>query len=421
MDNTNFQTHPTVPIAMAFDQGFLLPAAVAITSILENGDPNTAYRFFFFVNKEDLQLGYNLFQTIAQRYSNFSFEYRSVDLTPYLASRLPYGCPSPVSFARLLMADLLPELDRCLYLDGDIIVLDDVAKLFRLAGAKANSNHYFFAAPDLPQQNTEGEKTAEEVKRLMGRKNLKGYVNTGVMVMNLAKMRRDKLTERFLEHADKGYFFGDQDILNVVCEPQIGMLPARWNMLSCVAGGKWATHRGCTVRDKIDVKKGDASILHFAGSPKPWTSIGSKWDRLWADYAQLLPRTSETESLHEVVAHLISLGYGKDRTADLASAQSSVLYGFTWQSRTLLDYMLEHGMRAPICFCDNDPNKQGSVYRDVPCISLDQARELMNENAVVVVCAQQAWFNAYRTIIGWGTNPNRILRYQQQPGTIIQC
>ena len=41
------------------------------------------------------------------------------------------------------------------------------------------------------------------------------YIQAGLVVMNLKKMRDDKLVSRFIEHASNRYTYQDQDILNI--------------------------------------------------------------------------------------------------------------------------------------------------------------------------------------------------------------
>lgn len=408
-----------VPIVMAFDQAFLVPAAVAVTSILQNGSPSTSYRFAFLVEACNPHLGADLFARIAQRFGNFSFEHRVVDISDYLDSRLSYGCPSPLSFARLLIADLMPELDMCLYLDGDILVLSDVAELFALA-QKDMGDCYFMAAPDLPLHNTDH---AQDIglAQLLGRSTIDGYVNAGVMALNLGKIRRDELVRRFAKHADRNYPFGDQDILNAVCHPAIGLLPVTWNLAPFTVRSEHFTRNGCSEQDRRDVLGGAVDIVHFIGPGKPWVCIDDRWGLLWNQYAEQLPRTSETDALLTAMPELVARAIPANRMDDLRNARSYMLYGFFWASRELLDRCLDSGMRAPVCFCDASPKKRGSVYRGVECLSVDEALARMDADTMVVVCPQKPWLEVFHMLVDSGVEPERIVRYRQHDGRVVAC
>ena len=113
---------------------------------------------------------------------------------------------------RLLLPDLLPEYDKILYLDCDIIVRQDVGKLYRETELGENWLGVVFEAPI--------EQQAERFRALGCNPNR--YFNSGFLLMNLAKMREEKVTEKLLEACRVPYLeFPDQDALNQVCQGHV--------------------------------------------------------------------------------------------------------------------------------------------------------------------------------------------------------
>lgn len=55
----------------------------------------------------------------------------------------------------------------------------------------------------------------------MGISDFDTYLNSGVLLMNLKKIREDKLERRFAELAEEDWESQDQDILNIACHGEL--------------------------------------------------------------------------------------------------------------------------------------------------------------------------------------------------------
>ena len=165
---------------------------------------------------------------------------------------------------RLLLADLLPEIDRVIYLDVDILPKADLAGLWhwplgdaRLAAKSSTDRHWgtghhvvYRAARALPAER------ASQLRRAMhaaGPLDFPAF-NAGVLLLNLARMRREGFSAfalPLIEH----YGMNDQDALNVYARFERATLPVSWNAMPS--------------RDVTD----GAQLLHFAGPVKPWSEL----------------------------------------------------------------------------------------------------------------------------------------------------
>jgi lipopolysaccharide biosynthesis glycosyltransferase len=150
-------------------------------------------------------------------------------------------------------------------MDADTLVLDDVTKLWRCGlrgralGAVQDPILLTFASGDLPLDKTGISRRAR-------------YFNSGVLLMDLARWRKEDLAVKVLETAHQlsnvGWF-PDQDALNMVFAGKWQKLHPRWN---CALESA-ERHAGCPdIPDgfKYAAAVDRPGILHYFGGPKPW-------------------------------------------------------------------------------------------------------------------------------------------------------
>lgn len=161
---------------------------------------------------------------------------------------------SAMTFARLVIPDLFPEtVSTVLYLDADILVLGNLAPLWKIELAEAVVGAVADAGLDgahLPSDA--GSSRPLRVRR---------YFNAGVLLINLSRWRRERITERALsylvQHSNTP--FADQDALNVACDKLWKDLGQDWNFQGHLT----------TDLAKIDPVR-TPRIVHFVTAAKPW-------------------------------------------------------------------------------------------------------------------------------------------------------
>ncbi len=130
---------------------------------------------------------------------------------------------SPITYARLILPSLLPDLEKVLYLDTDVIIDDDVSHLYYQS---MNSETLVSAVldPGIPADYLPS----------IGMDPTAFYFNAGILMMNLKAMRELDFENKctlFL-HGHKGVLsFQDQDILNAVCAGHVSWISPRYNLL----------------------------------------------------------------------------------------------------------------------------------------------------------------------------------------------
>jgi lipopolysaccharide biosynthesis glycosyltransferase len=185
---------------------------------------------------------------------NDNFSVSFVDVSPYLESmknKLPIrDYYSMTTYYRLFIAQMYPEYDKVIYLDSDVVVLDDISKLY----AYDLKGYYVGAANDQLVQQL--EVFGRYVEQVLG-VDRNRYFNAGVLLMNCQALRDTDFIDRFAELVNTYTFIvaQDQDYLNVICKEKVLFLPVSWNI---------------EASSDISTPENEISLIHFNMTAKPW-------------------------------------------------------------------------------------------------------------------------------------------------------
>lgn len=166
-----------------------------------------------------------------------------------------------MTFARLLLPSMLPNLDKIIYLDCDLVVHNDLKELWDI-----DVNDVAVAmAPDRWYND----------KKTLGRLNILNgeYLNAGVIVMNLDYWRKHDIQNKTLMFiAEKGeqLTFLDQDALNVVLQNERKQLPVKFN-LTPFQFYKKLLYLPAEIQVEVIKARTDVVIFHYMGHIKPWS------------------------------------------------------------------------------------------------------------------------------------------------------
>lgn len=169
---------------------------------------------------------------------------------------------------KFFIAEMLTDIDRALYLDGDLLIRKDISQLLETD----LTDQYAAATDDMGDQYDEkGQSMLAARIGLSGQR----YFNSGVLLLNLREMRRDRLYEQLLQfRLERENYFMDQDALNAVMGRKRVSLPYCYNFKTALFDvmeaetvstryfdGKYADVQSC-IEDQV--------ILHMCGEMKPW-------------------------------------------------------------------------------------------------------------------------------------------------------
>ncbi len=135
-------------------------------------------------------------------------------------------------FYRLYLPELLPETGRLIYLDADILVHGDICDLWEtdLQGMIVAGRW----DPPLFGYKPVEEDERSKLLRFWETTDWNEYINSGVLLMDLQRIRREHhLMEETLDFWDTyGFAYPDQDAINCIFHGKIALLPGRFNTFS---------------------------------------------------------------------------------------------------------------------------------------------------------------------------------------------
>ncbi len=278
-------------------------SGVSILSLLENNKDFDDLHIFF-IDLGISELNRNKLLNIVQNYErsisfikinnlNLYYEQKGLNLMEYV----PH-------YMDLFLQDLLPQdIDKVLYLDSDSIVIGSFKDLWQLN----IENYYLGAALEIKLNHD----TAGHAKKLLGLSENDPYINSGVLLINLKKMRENNISANFIEYINshENITYYDQDTINVVLRNNIKIIDLRYNFfpeffkLGYDNVIKWTQNKYYYSKEEFNDALNNIVYLHFqlGLTGKPWykknhVPCSNKFD----EYVKLSPWKNEVYTDEDV-------------------------------------------------------------------------------------------------------------------------
>ncbi|MCD7738888.1 MAG: glycosyltransferase family 8 protein [Lachnospiraceae bacterium] len=174
-------------------------------------------------------------------------------------------------YFRLFIADMFPQYDKGIYLDSDIVVPGDISKLYEVELGDR------LLAVCTDQAVTAVPELSHYAQEAIGVKNT-DYFNSGIMVMNLEKLREEKFADQFMRLLNTWHLdciAPDQDYLNAICQGRVVMLDGEWDVMP-PAG-----------ENETLVK--EPKLIHYNLFSKPWCYDDIAYEEYFWKYAEQSP------------------------------------------------------------------------------------------------------------------------------------
>ncbi len=257
----------TIPVFFAVDDNYIPFLAAALESLIDH----SSKRYFYDINILIETLNEDNIKIISSmQRGNIKINFVNVaDKVSELCSRLHLrDYYTRATYYRFFIPELFPMYDKGVYLDCDIIISEDIAKMYN---SPLTSN---LVAAVTDEIITDIEVFAAYSEICLGIPRHK-YFNAGILVMNLSEMRRIHIEELFASLLSRKTYrvAQDQDYLNVLCYGKVKYLGNTWN--------------------KTPMPSSDPScipnIAHFKINFKPWRYDGIVYGELFWRYAEKTP------------------------------------------------------------------------------------------------------------------------------------
>jgi len=274
-----------ISVAYSLNNKYIYPTLVSMISILENSSRYTFYTFYLLVEKNIFKRqNKEKFIHLEEKYDRCKviiFELTNENLFKARVDRYPI-----TAYYRLLLAKLIPNVNKIIYLDGDTLVLKDLTEMINLD----MNNNIILGFVD------HSYKKAEK----FGIKTYK-YITSGVLLINLKKMRKENISQKFFYFIDNNknkLNQEDQTVINIVLHGRIGLLPPKFGIWNFLKRKRVLEHNhyknkklGIQAYSDNEILRGwkYPSILHFV-SRKPWKKYHFKNRKFfidkWWEYAK---------------------------------------------------------------------------------------------------------------------------------------
>lgn len=261
------------------DDNYCLPTVVSINSLIENlKQTNIRYNIFvctFGLSDSNVSMLESLttphVQVVVKIFDpeKYSSKLDSISQKTHVTT---------TALIKFELANLFPAINTICYLDSDIIIKSDIEELLA-----TNVNNFYLAACQ------EFMSYLNDVQYHFRKKTV-FYFNSGVMLLNLDKIREDKMTELLWDYKiNKAKTkLMDQETLNKVFEKKVKPLSIKWNFNPVFCDEVYLNainnNYNSKYRNLKDLEN-DASIIHYVGKfDKPWIYKTARFKKYWDLY-----------------------------------------------------------------------------------------------------------------------------------------
>ena len=280
----------SVNVVFATNDDYACYMAVALKSLLDNRDVEKLYDIIILeagvtdANKEMIASMCDS-EKVSIRFVNSNDLYETID-TSKLFCHLHF---SKEMYLRLFIPQMMPAYDKVIYLDCDTLITGDISKLMDVdletnyvaAVRDYNTIVNYRAFPNV--------KTYFSVNLKL--KDINNYVNSGVLLMNIQEMLKIDMTQKIFDLLDyyKEFLYPDQDILNLICEDKIKIIPNSWNYV--IITNTRLMQDDYFKNLAVEFVEGIANqyVLHYLSEIKPWKYPNMYYGHIWWDYAKTTP------------------------------------------------------------------------------------------------------------------------------------
>ena len=234
-------------IIMAFNTGFLLPALTAIYSLFRNND-NVRLRVLYVELSDNAKI---VIKRLTKLGNNNTIEFTPVEGSLLERIKVSTGRWRQETFFRYYITEIVPEYDRVLWLDADILVRKNIEELYKTDFAGKSFAGVF-------------DNSSRPEERL----GIRDYVNAGILLINAAKLKETRKIDEFWKLVASPDYAGelpDQDALNIVFEGDIKIVDPIWNMFPLL------------LEEYAERFIDRTAIVHYVSKYKPWNTEDTEY------------------------------------------------------------------------------------------------------------------------------------------------
>ncbi|MCQ2381804.1 MAG: glycosyltransferase family 8 protein [Clostridia bacterium] len=258
-----------VPIFFTTDDNYIPYLCVAIKSITANYNSRYLYKVHVLntgLSKKNVEQVKTLETSFLKiEFNDITAQIKSIKSALNKNLRDYY---SDAIFYRIFIPQMFPQYHKAIYLDCDVVVLTDIAKLFNI---DLQGNYLGSVSDEVVPSSPV---LVDYVEKAIGVQ-VSNYFCSGVILFDLDAMRRCKVGDKFIGLIS-AYNFDtiapDQDYLNVICKGHVLYL-----------------HPGWDKQANSNAYNKELYIVHYNMFFKPWLYRNVPYEEYFWQYAQETP------------------------------------------------------------------------------------------------------------------------------------
>lgn len=268
-----------IPIVLAADENYAPQMYITILSALKSKNTESFYDIFCLVPDRFSGEMEEVFFELQNKFENTKIRFIPMN-NDFKSQEMQISHISTPTYYRLRMPEILKEYKKAIYLDVDIIVLKDLSEFFNI-----DIDDYYIAGVKAAAYIM--NEKLRQYSASIGIEDISAYINAGVTLWNLEKIRKDNLCDKLIELAERNFRSMDQDVINLAFYGKINILPFRYNLMTKYYD-RILNQR--ELLDKIYGKKEideaikSPVIIHYADYVKPWSTeevwLKEKWQEI---------------------------------------------------------------------------------------------------------------------------------------------
>ena len=249
-----------VNILYCFDKNYNLQAFTSMISLLDSSEDIVN---LYIIHKEEITINY--FPKIIINHKNLNkITINTFDLKHKDFPNIENSHVSEATYYRIYLDEFLPsDISSILYVDADIIFLNDITNIYtELTDNLLESNYVVGAITEYSRNDLNNKRfTNLEMKS-------DKYLNAGVMFIDLAKWRNQKVYESLIETQIKmgsRLIYWDQDVFNSFLDGEYMEIPKKLNFNP--SNIEYSFKKFNEIYENV-------ICIHYNGKLKPWTVKG---------------------------------------------------------------------------------------------------------------------------------------------------
>ena len=215
-EKKNDSNKKLIQICMSLDNKIIFPTLISMTSALDNNNKSNNILVY------NLLLSYNFNKTNIEIFESLKHNYNvliNYYIIPHIFKNFKrWHSGTYCHYYKILIPMIFSNLKRIIYLDGDTLIFTDLLEMYNLPfhnnyilGSQATSLHIL-------------KKFKIKAKYL---------INAGVILFNIEEIRNSNKDIELLYFSmknSKNLILPEQDSINVIYSPKIGLLPFKYGL-----------------------------------------------------------------------------------------------------------------------------------------------------------------------------------------------